>query len=485
MAQRKKKPVRKKIATARGKVSKAAKPPRKKAAKRAVARSAPAKKRRSKPTAKSTAARKVARKPPAARKVVRKAKKRHSAPGTVAPRVPSAPAAQSGALLELDLVLNKPVEAGLVPGVVALAADDRGVFYKAAFGVRSIDKPDPMTVDSVFRIASMTKAVTGAAAMQLVEEGRIGLDQPMGDVLPVVRDVQVLEGFDADGAPQLRDPKTPVTLRHLLTHTSGYGYDIFHADLGRYVQIAGLPSILTCKNDALRVPLLFDPGTNWEYGIGIDLAGKVVEAVSGETLESYFQQHIFEPLGMRDTSFVLRDDMARRLVGTHARGADGKPAPIAFESAPDAEFQMGGGGLYSTAPDYLTFTRMLLAGGTLDGVEVLKPETVRLMGRNAIGDLEVPILRSDNPAMALEVEMFPGQVKKWGLSFIINTADVEGGRAAESLAWGGVHNTFFWIDINRQITAVVMMQILPASDPHVLATMVNFEQALYAARSRA
>jgi len=177
--------------------------------------------------------------------------------------------------------------------------------------------------------------------------------------------------------------------------------------------------------------------------------------------------------------------MARRLVGTHARGADGKPAPIAFESAPDAEFQMGGGGLYSTAPDYLTFTRMLLAGGTLDGVEVLKPETVRLMGRNAIGDLEVPILRSDNPAMALEVEMFPGQVKKWGLSFIINTADVEGGRAAESLAWGGVHNTFFWIDINRQITAVVMMQILPASDPHVLATMVNFEQALYAARSRA
>jgi CubicO group peptidase (beta-lactamase class C family) len=342
-----------------------------------------------------------------------------------------------------------------------------------------------MTVDSVFRIASMTKAVTGAAAMQLVEEGRIGLDQPMGDVLPVVRDVQVLEGFDADGAPQLRDPKTPVTLRHLLTHTSGYGYDIFHADLGRYVQIAGLPSILTCKNDALRVPLLFDPGTNWEYGIGIDLAGKVVEAVSGETLESYFQQHIFEPLGMRDTSFVLRDDMVRRLVGTHARGADGKPAPIAFESAPDAEFQMGGGGLYSTAPDYLTFTRMLLAGGTLDGVEVLKPETVRLMGRNAIGDLEVPILRSDNPAMALEVEMFPGQVKKWGLSFIINTADVEGGRAAESLAWGGVHNTFFWIDINRQITAVVMMQILPASDPHVLATMVNFEQALYAARSRA
>jgi methyl acetate hydrolase len=177
--------------------------------------------------------------------------------------------------------------------------------------------------------------------------------------------------------------------------------------------------------------------------------------------------------------------MARRLVGTHARGADGKPAPITFEFPQDADFHMGGGGLFSTAPDYLTFTRMLLAGGTLDGVQVLKPETVKLMGRNAIGDIEVPKLRSNNPAMALEVEMFPGQVKKWGLSFIINTQDVQGGRAAKSLAWAGVHNTFFWIDINRRITAVVMMQILPAADPHVLETMVNFEQALYVARSRA
>ena len=492
MAQRRK--TTRRTSTARGKARKAAKPLRRKAGKRAVAKSAPTKRRikaaRKPSTAKKvarkpTTARKVARKPAAATKVARKATKRANAPRAAVTRGSSTPAAQPRTFLELDRILGNPVEAGLIPGVVAVAADDRGVFYKAAFGVRSIDDPEAMTVDSVFRIASMTKAVTGVAAMQLVEQGRIGLDQPMGDILPVIRDVKVLEGFDGDDAPRLREPRTAVTLRHLLTHTSGYGYDIFHADLGRYVNIAGLPSILTCKNDALRIPLLFDPGTNWEYGIGIDLAGKVVEAVSGETLESYFQRHIFEPLGMRDTSFVLRDDMARRLVGAHARGPDGKPVPIAFESPPDAEFHMGGGGLYSTAPDYLTFTRMLLAGGTLDGVEVLKPETVKLMARNAIGDLEVPKLRSDNPAMALEVEMFPGQVKKWGLSFIINTEDVEGGRAAESLAWGGVHNTFFWIDINRQITAVVMMQILPASDPHVLATMVNFEQALYAARSRA
>ena len=239
------------------------------------------------------------------------------------------------------------------------------------------------------------------------------------------------------------------------------------------------------KNGSLRVPLLFDPGTGWEYGIGIDLAGKVVETVTGQTLEAYFRQHIFEPLGMRDTSFLLSDDMARRLVGAHFRGADGKPAPISFESPQDGDFYPGGAGLFSTAPDYLAFTRMLLAGGTLDGVRVLKQETVKLMACNAIGDLDVPMVRSNNPALALEVETFPGQVKKWGLTFLINTKDVEGFRAAGSLTWGGIHNTYFWIDLKRRITAVAMMQILPIGDPHVLETMIAFEQALYATRSLA
>ena len=385
----------------------------------------------------------------------------------------------------IDEVLRKPIEAGFVPGVVALAADDRGVFYQGAFGRRAIDKPEPITLDSVFRIASMTKAVTGTAAMQLVEQHRIGLDQPIGDVLPVVKNVKVLEGFDPDGAPRLRDPRVPITLRHLLTHTSGYGYDIFNPDLRRYIEGVGLPSILSHKNESLRVPLLFDPGAGWEYGIGIDLAGKVVEAVSGQPLEAYFRHHIFEPLKMRDTSFLLNDDMARRLVGAHARGSDGKPAPISFESPHDADFHAGGAGLFSTGPDYLAFTRMLLAGGTLDGAQILKQETVELMARNAIGDLEVPMMRSNNPALALEVETFPGQVKKWGLTFLINTKDVEGFRAAGSLTWGGIHNTFFWIDLKRRITAVAMMQILPIGDPQVIGTMVAFEQALYATKSRA
>jgi methyl acetate hydrolase len=380
----------------------------------------------------------------------------------------------------IDKVLKKPIESGAIPGVVGLAANDRGVFYEGAFGRRAVDKADAMTIDSVFRIASMTKAVTGAAAMQLVEQGRTGLEQPMGEILPVIRDVKVLEGFDAAGAPKLRAPKGPVTLRHLLTHTSGYGYDIFNADLGRYIEVAKLPSVVTCMNDALRVPLVFDPGTSWEYGIGIDLVGKVVEAISGQDLETYCQKQILGPLGMRDTSFRPRDDMTRRLVATHARGPDGKPAPITFEFPQHAEFLMGGGGLFSTARDYLAFTRMLLAGGALDGARVLKPGTVTLMGQNAIGAIEVPILRSTNPAMAREVEFFPGQVKKWGLTFLLNTEDVAGGRGAYSLAWAGVHNTFFWVDPKRRVTAVLMMQILPANDEHVLETLMAFEQAVYA-----
>jgi methyl acetate hydrolase len=216
---------------------------------------------------------------------------------------------------------------------------------------------------------------------------------------------------------------------------------------------------------------------------GIDLVGKVIEQVTGQDLESYFRRHILDPLGMHDTSFLLRNDMARRLVGTHMRGPDGKPIAISIEPLEEAEFHTGGAGLFSTAPDYVTFTRMLLAGGTFNSVEVLKPETVKLMARNAIGDLNVPMVRSNNPALALEVETFPGQVKKWGLTFLINTEDIEGFRSAGSLTWGGVHNTYFWIDLKKRVTAVALMQILPIGDPHVLETMIAFERTLYAAIS--
>ena len=384
---------------------------------------------------------------------------------------------------QLDQHLAKAVASGAIPGVVALAADATGIIYRGAFGQRGPTDNAPMTQDTVFRIASMTKAVTAAAAMKLVEEGRIALDQPMKEIAPEIGQAQVLTGFDGSGKPHTRAPQRDVTLRHLLTHTSGYSYDLFNAQVGNYMAYHQLPSISSCKFDSLKAPLVFDPGERWEYGIGIDWAGRIVEMVSGQKLGAYLDQHFFTPLAMGDTSFVLRPDMQARLVQAAARTPDGDSSPMEFEFPSDADFHMGGGGLYSTAQDYLRFTRMILGGGSLDGRCILQPATVKLMGQNAIGDIAVPPFVSDNPALALSADIFPGQIARWGLSFVINTEDIPGGRAANSLAWAGVHNTFYWIDPTRQLTAVLMMQLLPANDPQVLHTLIGYEQALYASRA--
>ncbi|MEQ8230731.1 MAG: serine hydrolase domain-containing protein, partial [Gammaproteobacteria bacterium] len=320
-----------------------------------------------------------------------------------------------------------------------------------------------------------------AAAMKLVEAGHIALEQPMREVAPEIGEARVLEGFAADGTPRTRPPARDITLRHLLTHTSGYSYDLFNQQVNNYMEYHQLPSIATCRFDSLKAPLVFDPGERWEYGIGIDWAGRIVEIVSGLKLADYLEQHFFTPLGMRDTAFELRPDMQERLVEAAARAPDGALSRIDFEFPSDADFHMGGGGLYSTGPDYLRFTRMILNGGELDGARVLAADTVALMGQNHIGDIAVPPFESDNPAMALSADLFPGQVARWGLSFVINTEDLPGGRAAMSLAWAGVHNTFFWIDPTRRLTAVLMMQLLPANDPQVLKTLVGYEQTLCAA----
>jgi methyl acetate hydrolase len=378
----------------------------------------------------------------------------------------------------IDQALTEAVKSGKVPGVVALAANDKGTIYSGAFGVRSLAQPQAMTVDSVFWIASMTKAVTTAAAMQMVEQGKLKLDQPASEILPDLASAQVLEGFDAAGAPKLRPAKRPITLRQLLTHTAGYTYDIWNENTGRYEKQANLPALITCKEDALKTPLAFEPGDRWEYGINIDFAGKMVEKVSGERLESYFHEHIFGPLGMADTSFKLSPSQRARLVAMHARGADGLK-PIEFEMPQEPEFFMGGGGLYSTGPDYLKFVRMFLNRGNLDGKTVLRPETVALMGKNQIGDVNVGVLKTVMPDSSLDAEFFPGMVKKWGLGFMINTETAPTGRSAGSLAWAGLANTYFWIDPTKNLAGVILMQLLPFVDPQALQTFADFESGLY------
>lgn len=380
----------------------------------------------------------------------------------------------------VDQVLERAVAAGDIPGVVALAASDQGVIYQGAFGKRGVDADAEMSLDTVVWIASMTKAVTSVAAMQLVEQGEISLDEPLSDRLPELREIQVLEGFDEAGAPRLRAPRRPITLRHLLSHTAGFSYTFWNADMLRYYECASVPGIIECQTVTLMTPLVADPGERWEYGINMDWVGKTVERLSGQHLEDYFKAHIFGPLAMRDTGFVLGPAQRERLASMHVRQPDGSLQVVPFEIPQAPEFYMGGGGLYSTGPDYLRFLRMLLGNGELDGVRILRPETVAEMNRNQIGELSVGPLKSVDPASSNDAEFFPGLPKKWGLAYMINAEDAPVGRGAGSLAWAGLANTFYWIEPRRRLAGVILTQILPFGDARVLDLFEQFERAIYA-----
>jgi CubicO group peptidase (beta-lactamase class C family) len=380
----------------------------------------------------------------------------------------------------IDQSLRQMSERGDIPGVVAIAGNSQEVLYQGAYGKRDLSKPEQMTTDSVFWIASMTKAITAAAAMQLVEQGKLSLDEPIGKLLPDLAQPLVLDGFDADGTPKTRPAKSPITLRQLLTHTAGFCYDMWNADMVKYMERHGIPGIIGCQEAALKTPLASDPGTRWEYGINIDFAGKAVEAASGMKLDAYLRDHLFAPLGMTDIGFKITDEQRKRLVAVHARGEDGSLSPIPFEVAQEPEFHMGGGGLYGTAADYLKFTQMILNKGRGNGNQVLKPETVAMMGQNHIGDLNVTKLNSAIAFATNDVDLYPGMTKKWGLSFLINTEKTPEGRSPGSLAWAGLANTYYWIDPTRDVCGVILMQVLPFADAKCLEAFAAFERGVYA-----
>ena len=382
------------------------------------------------------------------------------------------------ALAGIDAALSRAAEAKEVPGVVALAATETGVLYEGAFGLRDLVDGPAMTRDSVFRIASMTKAVTSVAAMQLVEQGKLQLDEPIGRVLPELAAPQVLEGFNSSGAPRLRPANRPITLRHLLTHTAGFGYEMWNAELIRYVATTGMPSLMTGKLAVLQLPLVFDPGECWEYGINIDWVGRAVEGAAGQPLDTYFSAHIFAPLGMTDTGFVPSADQASRLVRVHRRGPDGSLEPITMET-PHREFFSGGGGLLSTGRDYLAFLRMLLHQGRFNGAELLRPETVALIGQNQIGNLPLGIMKTAMPGLSNDVDLFPGVRCGHGLASVVNAQQGPNGRSAGTLTWAGLFNTYYWIDPQKHVTGVILTQILPFADHHAVKLYGEFESAVY------
>jgi len=385
----------------------------------------------------------------------------------------------SAAHIQIDRVLREAVDAREVPGIVALAADDKGLIYEGAFGVRDLDTSGAMRLDTLFRIASMTKAITSVAAMQLVEQGRIALDDPVPDIDPALARPQVLSGFDAAGQPKLRPAKRPITLRHLLTHTAGFTYDWSNPDTARYAQLTGLPPTSSGKLAALGQPLGFDPGDRWEYGINIDWAGRLVEPLSGKTLDAYLREHICGPLGMRDTGFVLSMEQRARLARVHQRQPDGALATTSFEFTTEPEFYSGGGTLYSTARDYLTFLQMLLQGGELNGARILRPETVALINQNHVGELQAGRLSSRIPERARDFELFPNMPVRWGLAYMLNTQPGPNGRSAMSGSWAGIFNSYYWLDPARRVAGVIMAQFLPFADPAMLRLYGEFERGVY------
>jgi methyl acetate hydrolase len=373
---------------------------------------------------------------------------------------------------EIDRALQATVSAREIPGVVAMAANGQSVVYKAAFGFRDMAMASRMSTDTVFRIASMVKLLTSVAALQLVERGKLKLDEPAGNIDPTLASAQVLTGFDAKGVPQLRPAQRPITLRNLLTHTSGLSYPLWDANVVRYLKVAR-------SNPALpRMPLMFDPGSRWAYGGGLDGVGRMVEIASGQSLDRYFSDHITGPLGMSDTGFSLTEEQHARQASLHVRDANGKLVPRSLEKPNVPRVPSGGGGIYSTAPDYLVLLQALMNGGSLRETSILRPESVALMAENQIGNLEAGILKTTNPALSNDVDLFPGVQLRWGLGHMINIDPVPGGRKAGSLTWAGLLNTYYWIDPTMRLAGVIMMQILPFADRQALKAYRQFEHGI-------
>jgi len=375
----------------------------------------------------------------------------------------------------IDAALRAAVERKDVPGVVALVTNRERVLYHNAFGVADVSTGRALNADSIFRIASMTKAVTSAALMQLVEQGRLGLDDAVEKYLPELAGPKVFESFDAASSDyRLRPASRSITVRHVLTHTSGLAYPFTSATWRDFKPRAG-------ETYPFGGPLLFDPGERWHYGTSTDVVGRLVEVISGQKLEDYFRTHIFAPLKMADTFYNLPQEKGARLVAAQQRAGDRMDGEIVLQATQPGltiAAPIGGGGLASTADDYGRFVRMFLNGGELDGARVLRAETVALMGQNHIGAVSVPALKTHLPRSHAFSFIADGR-DKWGLGFLITADQVPGKRSPGSLSWGGINNTYFWIDPSRGIGGVILMQYLPFADPNALAVYDAFERGAY------
>jgi methyl acetate hydrolase len=380
-----------------------------------------------------------------------------------------------------DAILQYTVgRAGGAPGVVAMATDRRGNFYEGAAGVRELGKDQPMTTESVMAIFSTTKAITGVALMQLVEEGKVSLDDPASKYVPEISEIQVLDGFDGEGQPKLRAPQSEITLAQLLLHTAGFCYEFFSHDDLKYRTAKNIPTVVSSTFASVRTVLLHDPGERWTYGVNIDWVGKVVEAVRGKRLGEVLRERIFDPLEMQDIGFELTPAMQERRVTIHDRAQDGKLTPLPDLVLPQPpEMDMGGHGLYAMIGEYMKFIRMVLNDGDGPNGRVLKAETVEQMSQNGLGNLKSGGWETSIPSLSNSGEFLPGVSKSWAYTFQVNEEDAPTGRPAGSLMWAGLANLFYWIDRKNGIGGYWGSQILPFQDVASYPGFVDFETAVY------
>jgi methyl acetate hydrolase len=375
----------------------------------------------------------------------------------------------------VDQLLHDAVSRGDVVGVSAIAVDASGIRYLGAAGVQDRGTQTAMSPESIVRIASMTKAITSVAAMQQVERGAIGLHDPIGEILPALNNVPVLDGFTDTGEPILRPVKRPITLHHLLTHTSGLAYTIWNKTLFTYR--ARQPDARPVDGPDLRLslPLVFDPGERWEYGTNTEWAGFAVEQLANMSLGDYMQQKIFAPLAMSDTAFAVRD--TSRQSSVYRRESDGSLDAFAPDSFPAPNYQGGGSGLFSTAIDYGKFLRALLGSGD---AAVLSAPTLSLMKENHIGNLSAGTFPACERERSNDVAMLAGTDPKWSLFGLINSQAVPAGRAAGSVCWGGLFNSYYWVDSTQQVAGAIFTQTLPFFDARIVTLYERFERLIYA-----
>ena len=378
---------------------------------------------------------------------------------------------------QLNDVIEQSVRAQDAPFLVAMVGDKDGIKWSGAAGERAPGQKAAQ--DTVFRIFSMTKAIGSTAAMILVDRGKLDPNTPVEAIIPEFNKIKVLDGFDGT-TPRLRAPRTKATVRQLATHTSGFAYEFWNPDIPKYMQATGHPSILSGLKTSLFYPLVFDPGERWDYGIGIDWLGQVVEVVDGRKIDRFCREEILDPLNMIDTRFEVEDRMASRLASVSSRGEDGKFGDFAIAPPSNPEFYGMGHALYSTAPDFMRFLRMYLNKGQLEGKRLLSEKAVQSLLSNQIGDLKVGVLKTVAPAITADAEFFPGRKKTHSLAFMRIEEDVPEMRSAGSQFWAGVLNTHCWVDPNKNLAAVLMTQSLPFVEPRFMDVYDRFERAVYA-----